>query len=412
MENQTDLRLPVIGKFHIESFDTILDGLNLDILPEDLTDLEKKIGNYLYISEEYKKILDLLFPRASDFQAEKIRSIVYKKCIEEAPLILKIFGIGPFSKNSDDTKHKRSAWANLMLDLGEFELDEHSERLKEEISREIKYTYSTPDSKGNNILNACFISSTHIVEEIWDRITKPDTLVVFIDDDEKLGKGVGLKDKDAIKIKEDADVTIKFYGNKIWLKPTNGFPEIKIQESIMKIIRCFEEKKKKDEINKLVFVVDLLYKMGDIDRIKGDELIRFLRYDSKTNPIIIGFTAGNSPFVINSAVRAGADIVIMKGKGKEYAVGSSHSSTFYSGGLFNLLWAISKNINRLRFLESHKKVVETDAGKQDFNYLPVLDKLFFDIDDESPFWRKYLTDWQRDIENLRLHAIIKSNSHE
>lgn len=423
-----DLRLPVIGKFHIESFDTILDGLNLDILPEDLTDLEKKIGNYLYISEEYKKILDLLFPKASDFQAEKIRSIVYNKCIEEAPLILKIFGIGPSSKNSADTKHKRSAWANLMLDLGEFELDEHSERLKEEISREIKYTYSIPDSKGNNILNACFISSTHIVGEIWDRITKPDTLVVFIDDDEEEEADVSFADRWGLKelgkngiLKnpepEDGVLTLReSKKNMVWLNPRAKDPNnnkkklpYNHKNTSQKIINMIQSYLKNNSGALPVLVVDLLIKDDDdINRIKGDNLIKELRNELNTNAFIIAFTGGRSPFVINSAVKAGADIVIMKERGETVKIFESHGNGNF-GGLFDLLWALSQNISRWRFLESYKE--ELKSGKM--HYRPVLDRLFFSIEDESPFWRKYLKDWLRDVENIRLKSIFEEKvSHE
>ena len=104
--NQIGLRLPVIGKVHIESFKTILEDQNIEILPNYLTDLEGKIGKYLLASNEINKILYLLFPGKDDFKDGKIQPIVYGKNIETAPLVLKLFEVDAHEEKSGDNRVK------------------------------------------------------------------------------------------------------------------------------------------------------------------------------------------------------------------------------------------------------------------------------------------------------------------
>ena len=420
MADQAILKLPLIGKINDICCLNLLEkkvefpGRGQEE-PEGLEDFERALGDYLLGEEKYKEILDLLFPAKKDLALKKVKNLVIDRQGEEVPLFAKTFlrGSGKFVKPLPG--ELRSAWSNLMLDLGEFKLAKHFDLLQGCIAAELNYTYSISDQPNNFfVFNARFDHSQEINEEIWDRIlgiekeTKADTFVVFIDDSGAFSKKWGLGIENYIKIDESTGLPNNFkLGQKTWLKPEGSYPEKMLEEVIKRISELYE----KEEVDnkKLVFVVDLLYrrKEDSIESIEGDTLIRYLRNEFKSNPFIIGFTGGQSPFIINSAVKAGADIVIMKQRGKSYAIGSSHSMG-NPGGLFDLLWALSKNISRWRFLELYKELAEKEAWGKGFNFQPVLDKLFFSIENESPFWRNFLQDWQRNLEDLRLKSILFS----
>ncbi len=435
MQDEPVLKLPLVGKINdIDCLNVLDKHIELPISDtkefDELEEVEKALGDYLVDSKDYKKILDLFFPESEFWAVEAVENLVYKQSVEKAPLFTRIF-LNSFQKQAlknpdkqdkqakkDGNEKKellwlRSAWSHLMLELGEFQLEEHFDRLSSEQLHDIinyTYSYSSPDSP-KKTFNAQFDNQKKIISKIWERIVGDDTLIVFIDDNSKFGKRWGI-DENPIKITDNPDTNNDNYkiGQKIWLQPSGKFPEKKIKQKIEKIIKFFEDEKSKPD-KLLVFVVDLLYKKDGIDRIKGDDLIRFLRYDFKTNPLIIAFTAGQSPFVINSAVKGGADIVIMKERGKGYNVGENHGICRPSG-LFDLLWALSKNINHCRFLRYYKKVVRKYIDNEDFNYKSVLDKLFLSIENESPFGRKYLRDFQRHIEDLRLKSILSLPTDE
>lgn len=413
MADQAILKLPLIGK--------IDDICCLNLLgntvefprrgqeePEGLEDFERALGDFLLGSGKYKKIIEMLFPDQKDLQVEKIKNLLIGQPVEPMPLFAKIF-LGDGRKPDPQKRHLRSAWCNLMLDLGEFKLAKRFDRLYDSIAAELNYTYSTSDQPTKFfVFNVRFDVSEEINKEIWDRILGGDTFVVFIDDNEDFSKTWNLGIKNRIKVDKSTIQPKEFkLEQKTWLKPEGSYPDKNLEEVIKRISELYEEKKVDNK--KLVFVVDLLYRMKEesIESIEGDNLIRNLRNEFNANPLIIGFTGGQSPFIINSAVKAGADIVIMKQRGKSYNIGSSHSMG-NPGGLFDLLWALSKNISRWRLLESYKSLAEDGTLGKWFNFLPVLDKLFFSIENESPFWRNFLQEWQRNMEDLRLKSILFS----
>jgi hypothetical protein len=423
--NQIGLRLPVIGKIQIESFETILEDRNIEIFPRDLTDLEGKIGKYLLTSEEVDKILDLLFPGEDVFEDEKIKAIANGKNIEKTPLILKLFTLDSRGDGDENNQYLISAWANLMLDLGEFKLDLDLESIG--IKRELSFTRSTYSpglsrEKDHYSLYAQFDPDKKLLDEIWKRILGKDTVVVLIDDDDDFGSQCGIPGKEKIQPSKKQIQRRLHLGTKIWIAPGEHYEEELVKSCIKNIIESF--KKIENEKKKLVFVVDLLYKKKhngtntSINRIKGPQLIRYIRdglSDSQQlSPLIIGFTGGKSPFIINSAVRAGADVVIMKERGRGFH-GEGHDQTgSYSelssridpGGLFDLLWALSKNLSRWRFIESLHICVKNTIKDQRYNYEPVLKKLFSPIEDESPFWRKFLKEWSRNVDDLLIRSIL------
>jgi hypothetical protein len=421
MTNKPLLKLPLIGNKKIECF-SLFKNNNIEIPQVHIesglfSKLEKALGDYLYDTKNYRIILDLLFPKPDAINIERVEAIVYesKKTDEpdepDEPLFTKIISGNIYDcslcdkdikdnncKNEKDIRH--SAWANLMLELGEFKLDLESD----ECPKDLRYTYSTSETE-SFALNAIFESPEGILEEIWSRILGDDTfdtLMVFIDDDPDFDHKWGIK---LLKYDEIDPKNFEL-GNRIWLNPGKDYNKEDTEREIKKIVESFEGLEEKSKEKKLVFIVDLLYQKKDINRIKGNEIIQHLRKSyHRVNPLIIGFTGGKSPFIINSAVKAGADIVIMKERPSSGSGSSPHSQSD-PGGLFDLLWALSKNISRWRFLESYKDFVFKNISGKDFHYEPVLDKLFFSIENESPFWKNYLSDWHREIEDLRLKAIL------
>jgi hypothetical protein len=428
------LKLPLIGK--IEKIEC-LDALNKRVeFPASGTQTEKhylaekiqkSLGDYLWDSEQYLHIIDLLFPRAVDINVEEIVHFYFKERLwrnnKTFPLFTWVFA-------KDDVKEDMpldlsAAWSALMLELGEFYLGECFSHLPKEIVKSfLPYLYShaeKPDE--HNVLYALFTSHPDLVKNIWERIAGDDILLVFIDDKETFDDRWGLSGLvDKVKRSESTGMEFEGYNiktNKIWVNPvanasggsnTRGYSNEVTKEEIDKIL---QSKLADDSKNLLpVLVVDLLFNDNEgINKIEGDNLIEELRNELDINPLIIGFTGGRSPFVINSAVKAGADIVIMKERGDIVGIPGSHGSGS-SGGLFDLLWALSKNISRWRFLEKYKELLPKKLEEDKDFYISVLKKLFFSIENESPFWRRYLRDWQRDIENIRLEAIFKSVSHE
>ncbi len=412
MENETnklpEFKVPLIGNFDIVPLDKIFDEKSLLLLQvnEELSLFENEIGNHLLASTEYETLLDLLFPPSEYFSKENVWSIIYDGNIEKAPLIFKNFGKeSPGNVTGDVAKAKRSVWANLMLDLGEFNLDNDTggyEHL-------LPYVYKVEDPLDGQRTGYCamfarFDSSGEVSKGVWERILGDDTVVVFIEDDEQFGTLFGAKE---FKENECSELD-----KKIWINAGPEYDEIDIKRKIRKIIDKF--KSIDNEKKKLVFIVDLLYQKDKINRIKGTELIGYIRDESEWNPFVIAFTGGKSPFIINSAAKAGADVVIMKARSNSRFEDGHYSAEneaiasnkIDSAGLFDLLWALSKNISRMRFLETIPLIIPEHIFQAKFNYKPVLNHMFYSVEDETPFWRVYLNEWEKNIDNCLVRAIF------
>lgn len=432
-----ELKLPLIGDIGpiecLEKIGSVIEipGSSL----EKLKRIEKALGDYLVDSGKCNAILDLLFPKKNDINVEAITS----GKVGTAPLFAKVFGrdekASAKGENASDSKrnnrtpstpgivdHIPSTWSNLMLELGEFKLDEQFDKIEGDIENLIKY-FCVMQEKPEDyfVLWSLIELSEKLKKDIWNRITGDDISLVFIDDDSNFDKICGLDWKDEKKSKKPDNDEIKHIKDKMcWINPVEehsgkkkGLDIKSIKNEVQKLFQASCPQNKKVVLP--VLVIDLLYKdESGVNKIKGDNLIRELRKEfagereDEMAPLIVGFTGGKSPFVINSAVKAGADIVIMKERGQPVNAPNPHGSGNPSG-LFDLLWALSQNISKWRFLESYKEALK--SGKM--HYKPVLDRLFFSIDDESPFWRKYLKNWLRDVENIRLKNIFEEKAtHE
>ncbi|MCX6579440.1 MAG: hypothetical protein NT166_04590 [Candidatus Aminicenantes bacterium] len=426
------LRLPLIGRFErIDILDTVGKIVELDSHDKEvhkvLQNFELALGDYLLDSGEYQKILDLLFPNLEKADVKEL----FNWSISDFPLFL--WGFAKSSSESNFPGNKKnekerlsSGWSALMLELGEFKLDEQFKELKNEINYLMQYFCGKRNEY--SVLYAMFEDNMEIINKIWERILGDDICLIFIDDEVDFDKRWGIGHVN--KIERDKSDFKKFKtspteNNKIWINPVLKDKDEKVKFGYNrdltrdKVIEIINQKCAEKTGGKLpVLIIDLLYLDEEcINKIEGDNLIRDLRkefpggHEREMTPLIVGFTGGKSPFVINSAVKAGADIVIMKERGETIEIPNAHGSG-NPGGLFDLLWALSQNISRWRFLEKYKKFAENEFKTDKHFYRPVLERLFLSIENESPFWRKYLSDWQRDIENLRLQAILKSNSHE
>lgn len=414
MSNETnkleDLKVPFIGNISVDWPEAREGTLVKSPDYDKCIGYEKGIGDWLWNSGQYTPILDFLFPLESWFSKKNVYSVAYEQKIDAAPLIFKNFGTESVKpKNSDDNtgKARRSIWANLMLELGEFNLD-HENAMYE---KNLPYFYVSPGKENEqpqySAIYARFDSNGGIIKKIWKRILGYDTVVVFIEDDPAFEALFEL----------DCNTDKLELGKKYLVNTGNEYDEREVKKRISKLIDSFgkigENDKEIKEKKKLVFIVDLLYKKGEINRIKGSDLIRYMRDKSRDRDtsLVIAFTGGKSPFIMNSAAKAGADAVIMKSRDSydghtHYRNEEIASNKIDSSGLFDLLWALSKNISRMRFLEAIPKIIPDHIAEEKFDYKPVLKDLFFSVEDESPFWKKYLTDWTKLIDKRLIQAVF------
>ena len=127
------LRLPLIGRFEeIDVLDAVGKIVELTGKDEEKHDvlqkLERALGYYLMDSGEYQKIIDLLFPKPETIKVNE----VFNWSKRDFPLFLWVFAKStgesdpPTNKDEEIKRIKRlsSAWSALMLELGEFKLDE------------------------------------------------------------------------------------------------------------------------------------------------------------------------------------------------------------------------------------------------------------------------------------------------
>ncbi len=419
------LKLPLIGNIgKIETLDAVDSVIELPGDDGDdqevLDDLENALGAYVLDTKKYKEILKCLFPDKTYFETENIKRIVYNGDIKDAPLFTWIFDRAQHAdfnldvsendgKKLDRQRKYKSAWSNLLLDLGEFHLDEQFNGDPEWLAKKIPAVAFRENQQAESFVPlACLGSDKDVMTKIWSRLDK-DSLLVFIDDQKDFNARWGLGIEPVVNLADlESKLNDQDAPNRLWLRPSDeNYKETDTKELIKVTVDNLYKKKKHStpSVNKLIFIVDLLFKKNNINRIKGDNLIKFLREEIDEEVFIIGFTGGQSPFVIDSAVKAGADIVIMKGRSADARIGSTHS-TCNPGALFDLLWGLSKNINRMRFLEAYKKLVKDDHCQPDFTYRAVINKLFFGIENESPFWQKYLRNWMREIEDVRLRSLL------
>jgi hypothetical protein len=378
-----------------------------------IEEMEKELGSYAKFTGRLDYILDLMFPTANDIQKKIAKLIGQRNLSEEKQKSLPLFGyhLENLIKISKAGKEQwESAWANLMYNMGEFKLDEILiERNKENIScinidDIIPHIYKF----GNNwhVWWANIPEAEDIIRDIWDRIAGEEVQIISVDDDENFAK-LFLGNNCDTERKSDVLQFIDLENKKnlnpkeldkslFWIRPGTSYKDKEVIGQINHIVR-------KSQKDLLVFVIDLIFKKSrESNVIKGDELIRHLR-NIKENALIVGITGGTSPFIINSAEKAGADIVVFKNRGGDPENIAGHSSSGNPIGVFDLLWAVSWNVSVWRLLEEYKRNYINNKNSE-FENIAV--KFFSNIENASPFWKKYLDKWKIDINKVKIKRLF------
>lgn len=383
MPDPVQLKIPIIGnlKSSLKLINVFKDN------DDSQMEVEKALGESFEKTGHLNDILDFLFPI-------DVKDVLDKENWESAlftySLLLKNHRIDPGKGN----KNHRSAWANLMYDLGEFNLDGTSIYNIDDI---IPHIYKSKNDWYVWWLD--ILEAEKTIKAIWNRITGKEVQVIFVDDDTKFAD-IFLGGKQKLEFLT-IEIEEKWHLNKdcidhslIWIKPNPPYQEHNVKKQIEYIIN-----QSKNDL--LVFVIDLIFKKGkESNVIKGGELIKHLR-GIKRNALIVAITGGTSPFIINSAEKAGADIVIFKERGgKSTHHGGSKGNAI---GIFDLLWAISWNISVWKLLEKYKKKHLANGGvfKNYAHYF------FSDFENISPFWKSYLNKWKTQINEAKIKRFFK-----
>ncbi|MGD2086354.1 MAG: hypothetical protein PVH61_09245 [Candidatus Aminicenantes bacterium] len=431
MNESIKLKLPLIGIKEISTSPAFIHELFREYKKADnqkIIEWEKEFGRYIKYTEQLKTPIDFLFPIP-----ESITNIVQKlnegaplEIVKQRSLPLVCYHLDGLIQISKVKKEQwKSAWANLMYDLGEFKLDEiffdQNEKNNEEngktendkmdkdirhinIEDLIPHIYKLGDNW--HVWWANIPEAQETIEKIWNRITREEVQIISVDDDPNFADlFLGTKQNKAllpIEIKEKDDLDKKDISrNLIWINPIThytGATGAKVKQQIDHII----DESKKDHL--LVFVIDLIFKESQESTvIKGDELIRHLR-NKKRNVLIVGITGGTSPFIINSAEKAGADIVVFKKRGGDPENIVGHSRGGNPIGVFDLLWAVSWNVSVWRLLEEYKK---NYINKKNSEFENIAAKFFSNTENASPFWKIYLDEWKTEINKEKIKRLFR-----
>lgn len=392
-----------------------------------MNSIEDAIGRYCKYTGKLDKLYNLYFPKTENIKLsiEKYLSSNYE-FTEIIPLIF----ISLFKKNyskkdndSNDSKEasnitdnndkiihsQKAAWANLVFELGLFIYEDQIEKNKEIVNHLINYVYR----KNNN--EDCFSYYANIknidIKEIWERLITDDVKLIFIDDDMNFGHKYGFNENITNKCKKK--VVYKAVNDNVhWIYPGRPFNNAKNAKDVEQSDIWNETDKILTDKKKLyIFVVDFIYKNKDKnDKVKNkdnnklynkilvNEIIKNINKKYHDKDIhIIGYTGGESPFIINSADKVGADIVIFKKRGGTYQ--SRHNPAGNPTGLFDLLWAISWNVSvwkTLKILYCKYCKIENNSNKNQellSKTLEIIHTFFPEFPQTgnlSPFWKRYL----------------------
>lgn len=375
-----------------------------------IQELEKNWGDYIKFTGRLEEVLNLMFPTTDDIQGiAKLISQRQLNVKKQKSLPLFSYDLENLIKISKVGKEQwASAWANLMYELGEFKLDEIIlEKNKETIScldidEVIPYIYKFE----NNwyVWWANILDARGTIRGIWERITGDEVQIIAVDDDPNFSDLFFGNKPNSPLLSIGPGETKKLYStglghSLIWINPGTPYSGDNVKKQIRHIIK----QSKKDL---LVFVIDLIFKKGpESNIIKGDGLIKYLRnFENDRNVQIVGFTGGSSPFIINSAEKAGADIVVFKNRGGDPENKAGHSSGGSPVGVFDLLWAISWNVSVWRLLEEYKRNYLKNEKSEFEN---IARKFFSSTENASPFWKKYLDEWKTEINNEKINRLFR-----
>lgn len=346
---------------------------------------------YCCTEEELKKLKGIYFPEKNEIECSL--ALISKDFPEKDEIKCSLALISKECPSEKPKNEFQSAWTNFVYELGIFNLDERMDIAK-------KFD-KTPIFNSNNSQSFMSVEIDDI-KDIWENLCKYKVNIILIDDDEYHFKNIGYEktshETDVVTDVDNEKYTIQNINDKekgeekdkegdvCWIKPKEGF-EINEIFSIKQI--------KEDHL--LIFVIDLLYVEGGGSKIKGDEYIAEIRKKYNENAIIMGYTGGSSPFIYDSAVKSGADIVLYKSRGNnKHQTETGHSQSYDSQGLFDLLWALYKNTVLWTYME--KNLDSKDNTNDD-----IIEKLFGSVSNLTPFWKSYLARWN----NKRLKEKYK-----
>jgi len=431
MSESIKIKLPLIGIDKINNETEFFNELFMEYNKKDgnqkIKDRENEIGKYLKFTQRLERILKLMFPEATCIP-DILRSIGLSHLRSEKQEPLPLFGYhldGLIQIAKGKKEQWASAWANLMYDLGEFQLDEiffdknendnKENDIKENVNSNNNIRHINIDDIIPHIYKfdrnwyvwwANIPEAGDTIRNIWDRITGEDVQIISVDDDRNFaklffGNDCDIDDKSNVLLCIDLENKKKLNPKNldkdlIWINPGTSYKDKEILGQINHIVRNSQK-------NLLVFVIDLIFKESqESNVIKGDKLIKNLRR-IKGNALIVGITGGTSPFIINSAEKAGADIVVFKKRGDDPENIAGHSSGGNSIGVFDLLWAVSWNVSVWRLLEAYKKdYIDNKVN----NFQNIAGGFFPSIENASPFWKEYLDKWKTDINDEKIKRLL------
>jgi hypothetical protein len=443
----TDKEMQVIGNIekalarYLKYNDKINDLIDI-LFPamkdiEDAADKEKEIKKKSLIMlpllnwdaspqtnyDTNKNVKENRFSRLSRFKKQFIEDLLCRKK-EIIGGTEKISDSDKAENNTESPKTKEqidqnmfyytAAYTNLMYDMGL----NHFEAYKEYAEQLIPFSYRKENkSENDTFLYYVDIPIKDCVSQTAIEMSKPfnfwekrvledrDARIVFIDDSENFQNNIGITGADNNRIVH-FDPRKEENGNKILLVDDTQIKN-EISEQIRKHKDCVQEQGK--EIL-LIFVVDFIYKRSDgknlYNTIYGDNIIKMIRQLSENENIpvyIIGYTGGNSPFIVDAGQNSGADIILFKSRGQSATIVPGHNPMGNTGGLFDLIWAIYQTASYFTLFNYIKKYPVEKRVEIILKYFPHFPNLKY----FSPFWAEYFNKYLHELYQGTAEEILK-----
>src|SRR6056297_900330 len=383
------IRLPLIDvEIGSDDFKKLLNKVKLDgdnsSDIEQMKNIENALGRYVKYTKDNEtdvkisKLRDFYFPSYEIIEQEIKNFLNFsnnKQC-QDVPLFLLNLFKNINGKNSGENIEfeKIAAWANLLYELGLFDLENTNWSINSNYPEKIKIFYEK-ESKNDCICyysNIKYDDEMSLLDKIYTNLIKFSDQknfknrkinLIFIDDSEGFGENHGIT-SEKIKKKKEKEKMREFNNkdnNISWIYPGRPckFDENNEDDNLFKRL---DNKISTEEKHLNIIVIDFIYKKyfktkdKIYNTILGDDIIRKLRekYNHK-NIFTIGYTGGESPFIVNSADKMGADIVLFKNRGGGKKNKSGHNAVGNSAGFFDLLWAISWNVSVWKTFEILKE---------------------------------------------------------
>ncbi len=353
------LPLPVLidSEEELSELNDILKNIIFELTNEadkkNIKYIEEAIGRYIKYTDLGNNIIEKLFPPKN-------------KIMNSIPLLpIKREQNNKYSEYEDIFQ---TAWANEMYELGMFQVDDDVNVI-ERYSNSLFFKYKMGKNEEYNITNGKILDTNGIVKNIWTNFSTYNIEIIFIDDNEDFPKVWGINDLCHKNHNEENSNNKSLYWFESWESYSEKMKDISKENQKLKI-----------------FIIDLLFK----GKIIGDRIIQNIREKYGNKVLILAFTGGRSPFIYDSAIKSGADFVIYKHRGGE-GIQIGHNVAGGDKGLFDLLWAISKNITVWQYLENLKY---SDEGYNE--KIERMKKIFPNIKNLSLFWEYYIHKWGKE----------------